>query len=127
MRSVGTELLQFFFFLAAFVAYFLAACATVELTGPPPKHDAGLYGNCPSDPIIECEAGPPGDDQACATVPEAGGYREQIPAGRSYPGGCVVDFPDPLPLKATGECKLLAQCTCTDPLVPGASAWTCLP
>jgi hypothetical protein len=103
-----------------------AACATVELKGPPPQHDAGLFGNCPSQPIVTCDAGPAGQDPSCGPEPDAGGYRAQIPPG-GYPHGCVVDFPDPVPLKETGECKLLAQCTCSNPLAVGVSAWTCLP
>jgi hypothetical protein len=110
-----------------FFAAIAASCATVELKGPPPKHDAGLFGDCPKDPIIECDAGPAGDDQACGPEPDAGGWRAQIPQGKSYPGGCIVDFPDPVPLAATGECKLIAQCKCMNPLATNGTAWTCIP
>jgi hypothetical protein len=98
---------------------FEVACLTVELKDAP-KVDSGHHGACPSQPIIDCDAGAP-DDDGCRPQADAGDARRAIPPGL-YPVGCRVDFPDPIPLKATGECTLKAQCECvTGPL------WKCLP
>ena len=102
----------------------LAACATVQVTGPEPE-DSGLSGPCSSETLVLCEAGAAGAP-GCATDPDAGHSQGLIPGSRRYPAGCVVNFPDPRPLKQTGECALAAQCTCTDPSRASGTQWTCV-
>jgi hypothetical protein len=103
----------------------IAGCATVEVTSPPEQRDAaGAYGHCASPPIVLCDAGPPGEYE-CHTEPDAGDVRSQIPSNASYPIGCAINFPSPTPLKATGECTLIAQCVCVDP-ASKTSAWKCV-
>lgn len=113
--------------LTLLLVAFVAACSTVQVTGPLVGPDASISGPCATAPIIECEAGPPGAP-GCATEPGDGGtFQSQIPTGKSYPLGCIVDFPYAQPLKETGECTLKSQCTCTSPQVTdGGSAWTCV-
>ena len=102
----------------------LVACSTVEVTGPV-KQDAGLSGPCATQTEVLCDAGPP-NAPGCLSDPDAGYYQGKIPAGASYPLGCVVNFPDPRPLKETGECILTAQCTCVDPARSSGSSWNCV-
>ncbi len=99
------------------------ACATVQVTGPVPQ-DAGLTGPCGSGVSVQCDAGPPGS-VGCTSDPDAGYYQGLIPA-QSFPLGCAVNFPDPKPIKNTGECALYAQCTCTGPGGPSGKQWTCV-
>ncbi len=107
--------------LAALVA--LAACATVQLSGPVPQ-DAGLTGPCGSQPQVYCDAGAVGGP-TCSPDPDAGYYQGLVPA-QTYTQGCFVNFPDPKPLKDTGECALNAQCTCTDPARASGPQWKCV-
>jgi hypothetical protein len=98
---------------------------TVQVTGPVPE-DSGLTGPCASGTDVRCDAGPIGAP-GCTSDPDAGYYQGLIPGNRTYPAGCIVNFPDPRPLKQTGECTLTAQCTCTDPSrAPGTAQWTCV-
>ena len=103
----------------------LNACATVQVTGPD-KQDAGLSGPCATQPEVLCEAGAPPGGPTCSPDPDAGYYQGLVPPGVTYAQGCVVNFPDPRPLKDTGECILTAQCTCSDPTRARGPQWTCV-
>jgi hypothetical protein len=104
-----------------------SACATADFIDAP-KPDAGRHGPCPSQPSVDCDAGAP-EESNCHAEPgagDAGDPRRTIPPG-SYRLGCKVSFPDPVPLKATGECVLHAQCECVGSADVAGSSWKCVP
>ncbi len=108
------------------VAPLVAACSTVELTGPAPERDAGHGGPCPSLPTVLCDATAP-TENGCIGEPDASDFRRLIPVDARYPLGCRINFPDPAALPRTGECTTKAQCQCVDPTGQSGTGWKCIP
>jgi hypothetical protein len=107
-------------FATALLLMFAIGCNTASLT-PRSGDDA----SCPLQIEYPCKVQPPGNGGCAANPQSSDPVEARIAADASYPIGCTVIVPDPVP-DESGGCAVKGSCECD---APDASTprWTCTP